>query len=853
MGNKLKQWTALGLLLMVGISQLQAQSTNEKRDKFPHTIGVGDVYHGTDSTSTTHVSVSLFTNTDTLHGFNLALLGTKVNRSLKGVDLTGINTMSIQRMSGLQLSGIMAEANQMNGLQLSGVANLANTVKGMQISPFANVALGTVRGVQLSAISNTTQNLHHGLQLSALANITSGEMSGLQLSGYNYAGNLRGVQVGILNVDGTEGNGLQVGLVNFSHETSSHHFGLVSINPTTRIDILAFLGNTSIFNTALRFRNRSTYSIIGAGTHYMGLSHRFSGTLFYRLGQYIYATRNLSLSADAGFYHVETFEENSTNKPERLYSLQGHVNCDYQLTPRLGLFASLGYGDTRYYYHHKHYKDGVTAQLGLAINWKRDNAIFSNHRQRDVLYAEPADTVWAWTDPLNQRKYYGWAALQATGINVLVHCFDRFVMNEDFAQVTFKSISNNFHHAFVWDNDQFSTNLFAHPYHGNLYFNSARSYGLSFWLSAPYSLCGSLMWEFCGEVEPPAINDVMATTCGGICIGEITHRISAILLNDRSHGFRRFLREAGATLINPMQGFKRIVTGEAWRVRQNHYLYYDKSSYPIDFSITAGTRYLSDDGALFRGEFNPYITLYLEYGDVMNTDHNKPYDYFAAETSIGLSGNQPLINRLNLLGRLWSAPVYEDKKLQVQLGLFQYFNYFESKPVKNGTSLTPYRISEAAAFGPGIIMDIPQQGVINKLQQRVLLSGILLGGTKSDYYNVIDRDYNMGSGYSIKTKTYMEFRNFGRFILDVYYFKIFTWKGYEGKDLAHTDPLYLNAQGDKGNAALTVVNPIWEFDFHGPLSMQLSGNYFYRHTHYVYHKDVDAKTFELRLGVVYHF
>ncbi len=31
------------------------------------------------------------------------------------------------------------------------------------------------------------------------------------------------------------------------------------------------------------------------------------------------------------------------------------------------------------------------------------------------------------------------------------------------------------------------------------------------------------MWEFCGEVEPPAINDVLATTFGGICIGEVMH------------------------------------------------------------------------------------------------------------------------------------------------------------------------------------------------------------------------------------------------------------------------------------------------------------------------------------------
>lgn len=34
------------------------------------------------------------------------------------------------------------------------------------------------------------------------------------------------------------------------------------------------------------------------------------------------------------------------------------------------------------------------------------------------------------------------------------------------------------------------------------------------------------MWEIAAEVEPPAINDLMATTLGGIALGEVTHRMS---------------------------------------------------------------------------------------------------------------------------------------------------------------------------------------------------------------------------------------------------------------------------------------------------------------------------------------
>src|SRR5574344_14824 len=463
------------------------------------------------------------------------------------------------------------------------------------------------------------------------------------------------------------------------------------------------------------------------------------------------------------------------------------------------------------------------------------------------------DTVYAYNNPLRQKKHFWKGAAETTGINVAVHCFDRFVMNEDFAKVNFNTIHHNLQTGFVWDNDQFSTNLFAHPYHGNLYYNSARSSGLSFWESAPYALGGSLMWETCGEIEPPAINDLMATTFGGICIGEVTHRISDIILNDSQHGFRRFLREFAATVICPMKGFNRIISGDAWRIRDKYYKYHDAKRFPVDLSISLGDRYLADNGALFRGEQNPFLNFYMEYADPFDDSEHKAYDFFYIEATFGFSGNQPLINGLHILGRIWSAPVFTGNNVTAEFGIFQHFNYYDSKPVKNGTSLTPYRISEAASFGPGIIFSFPQVGALTRLEQRLFLSAILLGGTKSDYYNVIDRDYNMGSGFSIKTKTHMEFRDFGRFILHLDYYRIFTWKGYEGKDLANTDPLYLNAQGDKGNAALLIVNPIWEIDFRGALSGVLSGSYYVRNTHYKYYSDVLAKTFELRIGLTYHF
>ena len=487
----------------------------------------------------------------------------------------------------------------------------------------------------------------------------------------------------------------------------------------------------------------------------------------------------------------------------------------------------------------------MIAEAGLTIRYPRNDNRSSSAimRHEDVALG---DSLMAF----GEVKKRPWLAVaEVTGINVLVHLFDRWALNADFAQTTFHSWGENFKNGFVWDNDQFSTNLFAHPYHGNLYFNAARSQGLTFWESAPMAMLGSLEWEFLGEREPPAINDLIATTCGGMAIGEITNRISRLFLDDSKRGWPRFWRELGAAAFNPMGALKRIATGDASTVRTDHYLYHDYNATPVLISISAGDRFLADEGSNFRGEHNPYINLSMQYGSPVNEDEqNAPYDFFESEMIFGLSSNQPLINQLHLMGRLWSTPLIERKNVKAEIGIYQHFDYFDSKPVKDGSDLTPYRISEAAAFGAGAIIQMPEVGMLSFLEQRVFLNGILLGGTKSDYYSFIDRDYNMGSGFSVKSKTHLELRHFGRFLLNAHYYRIYTWKGYEQKDLSNVDPLHLNSQGDKGNAALFVINPIAEFDIKKNLSIVFSTSYYARRTHYKYYDDVKANTFEFRLG-----
>ena len=464
--------------------------------------------------------------------------------------------------------------------------------------------------------------------------------------------------------------------------------------------------------------------------------------------------------------------------------------------------------------------------------------------------AQDSTAIYAY-NRLGYGKKKPWrAAAETVGINAFVQCFDRFVLNADFAQINLHTVHHNLKTGFVWDNDQFSTNLFAHPYHGGLYFNAARSNGLDFWQSVPYAFGGSLMWETICEIEPPAINDLIATTMGGVCIGEVTHRLSQLVYDDSKRGWARFWREALGAAICPIGALNRIINGDAWKVRHQYYKYHDYNKLPVTAVMAVGDRYIADNNAMFRGEHTPYVNVSLSYGNSYDVDNNKPYDYFAADVTFGLSSNQPLISSVHLVGRLWGTPIHTDDDMTAMFGFFQHFNYYDSQPVKDGSSLVPFRISEAASLGPGFIYRFPPAGNLMGIEQRIFLNAILLGGSLSDHYNVIDRDYNLGSGFSAKVGTTLDFGMYGSLIVNADYYRIYTWKGYEGKDLETIDPIYLNAQGDKGHASLLVLSPRMIFRINDRWSTEVAASYYWRDTRYKYHDNVKAKTFDARVGLM---
>ena len=109
------------------------------------------------------------------------------------------------------------------------------------------------------------------------------------------------------------------------------------------------------------------HTIVGAGTHYLDFSDKFSASLFYRGGIWLPLWKDLTISGDLGYQHIETFKNKDYGIPARLYGLQAGLNLEYQITKKFGIFATGGYGGSRYYNRDVTYDKGVIAEAGIVL------------------------------------------------------------------------------------------------------------------------------------------------------------------------------------------------------------------------------------------------------------------------------------------------------------------------------------------------------------------------------------------------------------------------------------------------------------------------------------------------------
>ncbi|WP_165045459.1 hypothetical protein [Dysgonomonas sp. ZJ709] len=133
-------------------------------------------------------------------------------------------------------------------------------------------------------------------------------------------------------------------------------------------------------------------------------------------------------------------------------------------------------------------------------------------------------------------------------------------------------------------------------------------------------------------------------------------------------------------------------------------------------------------------------------------------------------------------------------------------------------------------------------------------NAILLGGALSDHYQVDERNYNLASGFSVKTGINIAYTD--RFSVSSTYemYRMFTWRGYpDDINWDDFDSKTLNAQGDRSQAVLHVTSLQTELKL--KKQWYLTGMFinYTRDTNYKKFEDVFSKTSEGRLMLTYKF
>jgi hypothetical protein len=311
--------------------------------------------------------------------------------------------------------------------------------------------------------------------------------------------------------------------------------------------------------------------------------------------------------------------------------------------------------------------------------------------------------------------------------------FTRFVRDGEWSRISVTSWLDNLKFPWQWDNNNFANNQFSHPYHGSMYFNSARTNGYTFWESAPWTFAGSLMWELFGEVWAPAPNDLAMTTLGGITLGEMLFRFSSLTLKNEATGSDRVVREVAGTLINPIRGFNRLVRGEMSRVTETPP---DWRPTFIQGSMDLGYRRLSSSPSLGgpTASDQAFIRFGVLYGDQFADLHKAPFSAFQASGVLASKSERSrALQELTVRGNLAAKPLGSDSG-NSQLVLLMTYEYYSNPILDFG----------AQGFQGGILTRTNQEKAV-RLYGEATIRANPIAAIRSDYFVTAEgRDYDYG-------------------------------------------------------------------------------------------------------------
>ena len=371
----------------------------------------------------------------------------------------------------------------------------------------------------------------------------------------------------------------------------------------------------------------------------------------------------------------------------------------------------------------------------------------------------------------NQRQPVWKPAVQVLGVNAIFMGYNRYISKADYGYVDLDTWKTNLKSKPEWDTDDFGINFVGHPYQGTLYYNAARAQGYNFWQSAPFAVAGSLTWEYFGENTLPSYNDMIYTPLNGIALGEILYRISSNILDDRTRGRERMIREISAGIINPVRGINRLLQGKTGTVTNKEV--YQKE--PLNITLFAGVHRLNErqDDIFGPGGNQAMLNLQLDYGNPFEDRKRQPFDLFRFRAEFTFGGHDTIggtINNITGYGNLFSRN-QQWGKLAVLTGIFQYSDYWNTRNFDLG----------ALSFGSGVLTKLPLSRQIN-LYTNAHLGIIPLAGNSTRFApdSAGLRNYVFTTGFQGKFETTLSLSKYLSAALVYHHFWLHTFEGVEG-------------------------------------------------------------------------
>ena len=344
----------------------------------------------------------------------------------------------------------------------------------------------------------------------------------------------------------------------------------------------------------------------------------------------------------------------------------------------------------------------------------------------------------AWGNP----RSWAWAIGQTAAINLGASAINEYIRNANFNQISPRSWWANLEEGFTYDDNDFRTNQYIHPFNGAAYFNAGRSNGISFWPSYALAIGGAFQWELAGETHPMSKNDMISTGIGGAVLGEGMYRFSSMMLDNQATGSRRFFREAGGFLVDPVRGFNRVVSGRAWKIRPNPVDSLDTNPKWQQNDLAFGYRRLSNGSSFGDDDHQTtYLNFRHDHGDVFENTRRRPFDYFWFEGQLNF-GDKEVLGRAHIHGNLWTAPVGDRPPVRHMLAAVQFFDYVNNREYQYG----------AQSLGFSLFTRWGRAGDFS-LDTRLDAMATLLGALNSNYASLAEvadpehlREYDYGPG-----------------------------------------------------------------------------------------------------------